>query len=87
MLLERLVYMSNQIAQVFVTQGAATAAAQTADHLTRFWDPRMRAELCAHADAGGEGLDPVVRDAAAILERTGKAGRPSLPDEARAAGG
>jgi formate dehydrogenase subunit delta len=38
----------------------------TADHLKLFWDPRMRREILAHLDAGGDGLDPVTRSA---LER------------------
>jgi len=76
MLLDRLIYMANQIGRVFVTQGAGKAAALTADHLIRFWDPRMRGEIIAHLDGGGEGLDPVVREALALVRAQGKAGTP-----------
>ena len=29
-----------------------------AEHLEKFWDPRMRKAICAYVDAGGAGLDP-----------------------------
>jgi formate dehydrogenase subunit delta len=61
--LERLVYMANQIGKFFVSQGESEAVAGTADHLRKFWDPRMRATILAHAEKGGEGLDPVARKA------------------------
>jgi formate dehydrogenase subunit delta len=77
MLLDRLIYMANQIGRVFLTQGAGKAAARTADHLIRFWDPRMRGEIVTHLDAGGEGLDPIVREALAIVRAQGKAGTPA----------
>ena len=35
--------------------------AGTAEHIRKFWDPRMRAAIFAHLDAGGAGLDPIVR--------------------------
>jgi formate dehydrogenase subunit delta len=37
-----------------------------AEHIKKFWDPRMRAAIFAHLEDGGAGLDPVVRTA---LER------------------
>ncbi len=79
MLLDRLIYMANQIGRVFLTEGAGKAAARTADHLVRFWDPRMRGEIVAHLEAGGEGLDPVVREALAIVRAQGKAGTRAAP--------
>jgi len=30
--------------------------AGVASHVQRFWDPRMRRQILAHAAAGGEGL-------------------------------
>ena len=61
MSLDKLIYMANQIAKFFVSQGPEKAAAGTADHIQKFWDPRMRAAIIAHVKAGGEGLDPVAR--------------------------
>jgi formate dehydrogenase subunit delta len=63
MSLDKLVYMANQIAKFFVSQGPEQAAAGTADHIRKFWDPRMRSEIFAHVKAGGAGLDPVARAA------------------------
>ena len=67
---DKLIYMANQIGKFFATQGPEQAAAGTADHIKKFWDPRMRATILAHLQAGGQGLDPVAR---AALERLTKA--------------
>jgi formate dehydrogenase subunit delta len=61
--LDKLVYMANQIGKFFETQGRAKAVAGTADHIKKFWDPRMRDAIFAHVQAGGKGLDPLVREA------------------------
>lgn len=63
----RLTAMANQIGAFFRAQGEAAAVAGVEDHLRRFWDPRMRREIVAHLNAGGEGLDPNVRAAVARL--------------------
>ncbi|HKM60848.1 MAG TPA: formate dehydrogenase subunit delta [Acidisphaera sp.] len=64
---ERLVMMANQIAQAFAYQGNAKAASSVADHLRKFWDPRMRAAIRAHVANGGEGLLPNARAAVELL--------------------
>jgi formate dehydrogenase subunit delta len=66
---ERLVYMANQIGKFFASQGPDEAVAGTLDHLQKFWDPRMRAGIVAYLDAGGEGLEPNVREAVTRLKR------------------
>jgi formate dehydrogenase subunit delta len=60
---DKLVYMANQIGKFFVSQGHDKAAVGVADHLRKFWDPRMRAAIIAHVEAGGAGLNPPVREA------------------------
>jgi FdhD protein len=60
---DKLVYMANQIGKFFVSQGPGKAAAGIAEHIARFWDPRMRAAIYAHLEVGGACLDPVVREA------------------------
>jgi formate dehydrogenase subunit delta len=60
---DRLIYMANQIGKFFVSQGPDRAVAGIADHLEKFWDPRMRSAILAHLDGGGQGLDPSVRQA------------------------
>ena len=59
--------MANQIGAFFRAQGEDAAVAGVETHLRRFWDPRMRAQILAHLQAGGEGLDPAVRRAVARL--------------------
>lgn len=64
---EKLVRMANQIATFFETQPGEDRADRVADHLSDFWDPRMREALLAHVDAGGAGLSPLARAAAERL--------------------
>jgi formate dehydrogenase subunit delta len=63
---DRLVYMANQIGKFFHAQGHDKTVAGVADHIKKFWDPRMRKMIFAHLDAGGMGLDP---DVLAALEK------------------
>lgn len=65
---EKLVRMANQIATFFHSQRGVDRAAQVAQHLTDFWEPRMRRELFALVERGGTGLDPLVIEAASRLE-------------------
>ncbi len=58
---EKLVTMANQIGAFFASQKSEDAVQGIADHLKKFWDPRMRAAIIEHLRAGGEGLDPKVR--------------------------
>jgi formate dehydrogenase subunit delta len=64
---DRLVYMANQIANFFRSQGADKVVPGITEHLKKFWDPRMRTAIVAHLDAGGEGLAPEVRAAVEAL--------------------
>jgi formate dehydrogenase subunit delta len=68
---EKLAMMANQIGLFFKAQGEAEAPAAIADHLKKFWDPGMRADIVAHLAHGGAGLDPLVRKAVELL-RTAK---------------
>jgi len=74
---DKLVYMANQIgaffkaqdfnAQGFNAQDMETASAKIAEHIVKFWDPRMRRAIVAYLDAGGAGLDPAARRAVESL--------------------
>jgi formate dehydrogenase subunit delta len=64
---DRLIYMANQIGKFFASQGRDKAVPGIAEHIRKFWDPRMRSEILAHLDAGGAGLAPDVRDALTTL--------------------
>ena len=64
---KKLVDMINQIARNTAIQGDERAIAATADHVRKFWDPRMRAGLMAHLADGGAGLDDIARAASMQL--------------------
>ena len=55
----KLIHMANQIADNFRIQPEPVAIAAIAEHIARYWTPRMRREILAHAAAGGAGLDPL----------------------------
>ena len=64
---DKMVRMANQIAMFFHSQPGDGQAARVAAHLKDFWEPRMLQQLYAHADAGGDGLDPLVLEAVGQL--------------------
>jgi len=59
---ERLVAMANDIAAFFASEpDPQVGAEQVANHLRRFWEPRMRQAIRRHLEAGGAGLSPLAR--------------------------
>jgi formate dehydrogenase subunit delta len=66
---EKLVYMANQIGKFFQSQGHDKAIPGIAEHIRKFWDPRMRKSIFAHVDSGGVGLDANVREAIEKLRK------------------
>jgi len=61
---ETLVRMVNQIGTFFEAMpDRAAALEEMAQHLRRFWEPRMRKQLMAHVDQGGEGLGLMAHEA------------------------
>ncbi len=59
-----MVRMANEIAANFGALDEAKATAETAGHIRRFWEPRMRAELKRlTAEGQTSGLEPVARKA------------------------
>jgi formate dehydrogenase subunit delta len=60
----RLRQMADQIARNLAVRGEDAAAAATAEHIARFWDPRMRAAILADDRAA---LSPIARRAVDIL--------------------
>ena len=60
---DRLVYMANQIGKFFEVQRADEVVPGIANHIKKFWDPRMREAIFTYLDEGGDGLDPLVRKA------------------------
>lgn len=66
---DRLIYMANQIGKFFRSQGHYRAVPGIAEHIKKFWDPRMKRAIFAHLETGGAGLDPDVRDAIDTLRK------------------
>lgn len=64
---ETLIMMANQIARNFATMGKAEAAKATANHITLFWDPRMKAMILDHS----AGLTPSAAAAIDLLRNDG----------------
>ena len=66
-----LVKMANQIGRFFEAwPDRAAARREVADHLTRFWDPRMREALIGRVGTDGAaqiGVTPLVAEAVAML--------------------
>ena len=68
--LDNLVHMANRIAAFFSAQpDRAEALAGIADHLKKFWDPRMRTQILAAVDAGQTGDMSEILVAALIAHR------------------
>ncbi|WP_439528744.1 formate dehydrogenase subunit delta [Pannonibacter sp.] len=66
---DKLVYMANQIARFMETKPHAEGVAGVASHINDFWEPRMRKQFFEILEAGGDGLRPLVREAAEQIRR------------------
>lgn len=76
---DRLITMANQIAAFCATNPrGARQTADVADHINKFWEPRMRVKLIARLEAGEtEGVHPLVIEALPHIRR------PAAPLEER----
>ena len=63
--IDNLVTMANQIGTFFASYpDREEGRTEIANHLQRFWAPRMRSQLYAHIDSqAGAGLQPLVLEA------------------------
>ena len=61
--IERLVAMANDIAAFFDAEAGPAAADNVRNHISRYWEVRMRREIIAHLQKGGAGLVPTARSA------------------------
>jgi formate dehydrogenase subunit delta len=61
-----LVKMANDISNFFRLRPEEQAIAGTANHIKRYWDPRMRTKMAEHLAHGGEGLNPLALKAAQV---------------------
>lgn len=67
--IEHLVTMANDIGNFFGGEPRKEdAIAGVANHLRKFWDPRMRRQIQDYARKGGDGLSEHVRAAVLTLD-------------------
>jgi formate dehydrogenase subunit delta len=66
---DKLVYMANQIAKFMESKPHDEGLTLLASHINDFWEPRMRRHLFEVLDAGGQGLRPLVLEAADKIKR------------------
>ena len=66
---EKIVRMANQIGTFFELMPHDQGVTGIAEHINKFWEPRMRRHFFETVDAGGDGLSPLVMEAAAKVRR------------------
>ncbi len=66
---DKITRMANDIAKFMESKPHAEGVTLLASHINDFWEPRMRRQLFAVLDKGGEGLRPLVLDAAGAIRR------------------
>lgn len=65
----KLITMANQIAKFMESKPHAEGLEGLSSHINDFWEPRMRRHLFEVLDAGGQGLRPLVVEAASLIRR------------------
>jgi formate dehydrogenase subunit delta len=63
-----MVHMANQIAIFFASYPRDEAIAGIADHLQKFWEPRMRKQIIRFVADGGAGLHDLLPEAVRRLQ-------------------
>jgi len=79
--IDLLIKMANEIGEFFSGTGDQAEAAQAvANHLKRYWDPRMRAQIVGHyQQRAAAGLSDVARGAVAQLHEASRSAPPVPP--------
>lgn len=65
----KLIRMANQIGTFMLSKPHQEGVDGTAEHINKFWEPRMRKQLFEVLDTGREGLLPIVIEASAKIRR------------------
>ena len=66
----RIVRMANQIGTFFLSKPHGEGVDGVAEHINKFWEPRMRRQFFAALEGeGNEAFLPIVREAAAAVRR------------------
>ena len=66
---DKIIRMANQIALFMESKPHDEGVTGLAAHINDFWEPRMRREFFALLDAGGDGMRPLVIEAATQIRR------------------
>lgn len=66
---DKIARMANDIAKFMESKPHAEGMTLLASHINDYWEPRMRRQLFQLLDAGGEGLRPLVLEAAGAIRR------------------
>jgi formate dehydrogenase subunit delta len=80
----KIVRMANQIGTFFESKPRELGVAGVAEHINKFWEPRMRRHFFEVVDAGGEGLKPIVLEASKTIRRPGEPVSPAQSMQANA---
>ena len=70
--LQKLVDSANQMADYFRTLPPEEGLSGAADHIQKFWTPKMRARIIACHEAGESGLDPFAAEAIRLMKLAAK---------------
>ena len=65
----KVVRMANQIGTFFESKPHEEGVHGVAEHINKFWEPRMRRHFFSVVDTGGKGLKQIVIEAAASVRR------------------
>lgn len=83
--IEKIVRMANQIGTFFESKEDRVEGVHgVAEHINKFWEPRMRRHFFEVVDSGGEGLKPIVIEASAQIRRPTQLVTPEQAAEAAA---
>lgn len=64
-----MVRMANQISDFFKSYTEKEAIEGIAEHINKFWEPRMRRDFFVLVDSGGKGLSDLVKKASSLIKR------------------
>jgi len=86
--IDLLIKMTNEIGDFFAGADAGNTQAQARDvanHITRYWEPRMRAQMLKYyEERGGAGLTDLGKSAVALLYAASQASAAAKPAAAGA---
>jgi hypothetical protein len=69
LVVSKIIRMANQIGTFFESKPHDEGVHGVAEHINKFWEPRMRRHFFDVVDSGGEGLKPIVIEAASQVRR------------------